>query len=431
MLVLGAGFGVGGNFWRKVHRQRRLVSILEEAGGHVQYGYEFGSGPEVDYSIDFDGPPTGMFYRDLPLEQAKPGILKDSRFETPLEYARFGTPPGPKFMRSIFGENVFATIEGIRVLGYDPPQPFDLEILQELPELRLVQLRGAQVTDESLQAVAQLPHLRRLSLSDSHSAGHATRLTRDSIRKLKQAKRLEVLELSGDWVTDETLGAVSDLTGLKALALSHTPNVTSKGIARLNSLERLQSLTIIRASQVDDEAIAHISGLSELKFLQLFDINSAGFNFERVGRLRKLEYLEVLNVAVAKTELRHLESLKCLKILKISNTSLGNEDLAGLEKLPLLRDLKLGGSAIGNEGLAVLGRIEQLESLCLEHSAVTDDGLPALNNLSKLRLFSVSPSVTSAGVQKLQAALPKCEVICTNAQGKPVTFPAQVSSGRE
>jgi hypothetical protein len=402
MLILGVGLGIGGNFWRKVHRQRRLVSILEEAGGHVQYGYEFGSGPEVDYEFAI-GQSGGRFYANPPAGQTE---------DTSSRIGRYGTPPGPRYMRRIFGDNVYATIEGVNFQLSNAPQPLDVAIWDELPELRLVTLHEDQVNDETVRAVAKLPHLRFLGLD-----GHRCGLSKDVLRQLRQARRLEGLTLYGAWVTDDTLSAVGEISQLKYFALISAPNVTAKGLESLAGLRELQELRITGTPHIDDASLRHLVQLDGLKSLSLIGTGNVDFNLEQVSRIRTLQSLELWNTIRAQPRLEHLTRLPELRSLNLVHTSIGDSDLGVLSQLPRLQYLSIRGSDITNQGLTTLVGMQQLRGLTLHSDKVTDKGFQKLGEMTNLRMLHLSGDITTGTASILKSQLPGCGMYFINSQG--------------
>ena len=96
--------------------------------------------------------------------------------------------------------------------------------------------------------------------------------------------------------------------------------------------------------------------------------------------------------------------------LNVMGTGVTEERVAEVAKLKDLRVLWI--DEITDDGLRILASHENLESLSGSGPNVTDTGIAHLENMKKLRrLALVDTSVTAKGVEKLQTALPDCEIV--------------------
>jgi hypothetical protein len=139
---------------------------------------------------------------------------------------------------------------------------------------------------------------------------------------------------------------------------------------------------------------------------------------------------------VTDADLEHVAALPDLKILNLSNTRITDEGLKRLTGLTKLKFLYLFNTEISDAGMLSLVELPRLEVLCLDRTQITDVGLKTLEELPRLeklhvhsrapvtdagleslakhtRLFELrigGPGLTEAGVERLKAALPNCEV---------------------
>ncbi len=109
--------------------------------------------------------------------------------------APYTGPPGPAWLRNLLGENFFATLVGG---NFASPSVTDanLESLEELTQLRDLNLNGTQVTDAGLKHLKGLTHLQKLYLS-------FTQVTDAGLEHLEGLSQLQTLDLSVTRVTDE------------------------------------------------------------------------------------------------------------------------------------------------------------------------------------------------------------------------------------
>ncbi|HVX15338.1 MAG TPA: hypothetical protein VHC22_29380 [Pirellulales bacterium] len=83
-----------------------------------------------------------------------------------------------------------------------------------------------------------------------------TRVTGDTLARLKSLPRLHILWLDGALITDAELVHLEGLTDLKQLSLEYTP-ITDAGLAHVHALTNLQRLWLFD-SKVTDEGIARL-----------------------------------------------------------------------------------------------------------------------------------------------------------------------------
>ncbi len=82
-----------------------------------------------------------------------------------------------------------------------------------------------------------------------------------------------------------------------------------------------------------------------------------------------------------------------------------------LAKLPNLKFLNLAHTGISDHGLKHIGNISGLETLDLTSTMIADAGLVHLYELKNLKILTLAGTdVTAAGAEKLQKALPHCQM---------------------
>ncbi len=237
-----------------------------------------------------------------------------------------------------------------------------MEHLKTLRSLKWLTLPGTQVTDAGLVALKDLPNLERLGL------GLRGNITDDGLNSLKDFPKLKGLQLSTDF-TDAGLEHLASLTNLESLAIFNCPGVTDDGIEALNGLTNLKMLVLVDI-KVSDASMTHIAKFKELRWLSLQSESMTG------------AWLADTGVAVTDT---------------------GFAELAGLTKLEHLDLWNLG---ISDAGLDALQEMNRLESVTFARMKITDAGLKRLEGIETLERLSVlSCDVTSAGVEKLQAKM--------------------------
>jgi hypothetical protein len=223
-------------------------------------------------------------------------------------------------------------------------------------------------TDDHVQAVAQYPNLATLSLNN------CWRVTDQALTgHLRGHRRLATLDLSGCAVTDEGLGALPSLNGLKTLLLDSVYELTDVGLRH----------------------ICRITGLVYLSLSENRNITGKGLEV-----LRELKSLAVLNLSnctqLADTDLVHLQSFSpSLTSLDLSDCSAlpGDKGVAAIANLSRLKTLKLSSCGrISGKDLRLIGtRLPELVHLNLSYcNSVEAEGLRHLGLLTRLQTLNLS-----------------------------------------
>jgi hypothetical protein len=239
MLLASIGMSWVAVRMQRARRQKDAVEEITNLGGEVMYDYEVQAN------------------RRFPLAQ----------------------PPGPAWLRSLLGEDFFATV----VHAYPTASVTDanLEHLKTLTQLRLLVIEGGQITDAGLE------HLKGLT-------------------------GLRVLSISGTQVTDAGLVHLTGLTQLRTLCVNE-PRVTDAGFVHLEGLTELQVLEL-PATQITDAGMEHIKGLTQLRELSLGGTQVTDAGLEHLKGLTQLQKLFLSNTKVTDDGVKRLQQAlpKCL-----------------------------------------------------------------------------------------------------------------------
>jgi Leucine-rich repeat (LRR) protein len=230
-----------------------------------------------------------------------------------------------------------------------------LETLSAMPELRAVRISGTNVTDDGIAAILALPQLRELDIRNCRG------VTRAAIEQLAGRKSLRVLKIGGEKIDDGVLESVGKLDTLTGLSLDNCP-ITDTGVAMLAGLP-LTDLTIYQCAKVTDKGVEILAEMDRLTKLTLRDVDVQGTVLSR------------------------------------------------LPKPELLVSLNLGQSKITDAEIGLLEPMKKLDTLVLSETAVSGASVDTLAKLGSLkRLIVTQTPITAEGVEKLQDALPDCEV---------------------
>jgi hypothetical protein len=158
LLVLMAVLAVLlGGAVNRAHQQRKAVAMIRQWGGLVYYDHQLINGR--------------------------------AKYPPPAEQ-----PPGPKWLRSLVGDDFFRRVVVVDLSGTQVSDN-DLEILGDLPSVRVLFLVGTQLTDKSLEHVRRMPRLEALNLTNRQPDDRKNlRMTTAGIRTLQQTRpHLEII----------------------------------------------------------------------------------------------------------------------------------------------------------------------------------------------------------------------------------------------
>lgn len=204
--------------------------------------------------------------------------------------------------------------------------------LANLPNLGFFSMDGDQCSDEIMEAIGRLPHLRML-LAQGAVAG------------------------------DEGFAALAKSQTIEFIWGRECPNLRSKGFKALSGMPALRGLAV-SCKFVDDEALASLPQFPSLRQLMPMDVNDAGFR--HIGGCEQLE------------------KLWCMYCRE--TTDLATEQVARLKNL---RSYYAGQTYITNRSLELLGGMDSLEKLEFWNiSGITQEGVAALARLPRLKQVS-------------------------------------------
>lgn len=186
-------------------------------------------------------------------------------------------PYGPQCLRGLLDDSFTTTITEVTMRG-----ALDSERSWSAP----VRKPGdwCNLTDEDLQIFENLPELRQLDLS-------YTILCPGSLRHLATLKELESLRLPLTRITDDDLGHLARLTNLGHLQISFN-SITSDGLRHLRGLRRLKWLDL-SGTKVDDKGMKYLEGLPALRTVCLYGTEITAHAIEGLSHMASLREIDV------------------------------------------------------------------------------------------------------------------------------------------
>ncbi|PQO36574.1 hypothetical protein [Blastopirellula marina] len=294
-----------GRSYFRAQEEQAIIDQIENLGGQVYFGYEL-----------------------------KTLVNSQSRHE----------PPGPKWIRTLLGEHIFATVHRIRI----PQNQLTDEIVAKLARLRALEsisLNSDQVTGKSLGYIRRMPHLESLWLESD-------KIQPEDLKKLVDFPSLTILGLKGAAASPQHLQQLPPLPRLKTLKISE--------------------------SLATDEHLLPLSRFPQLRHLSLRNVPGVQFNDPTTfSELSLLRILEVFNGELTDQSFRALASASNLDTLRVDKQSLTRQMLAQLNGHPKLRSLSFRQTNINDDDLSALDDLPNLTSLSVVATQVTSAGIDA------------------------------------------------------
>ena len=188
--------------------------------------------------------------------------------------------------------------------------PSGLEHFAELSDLVALDLEICDnVTDACCDVLSRMKQLQALNLKKT--AFEPDRISAAGLQKLVALQGLEVLNLYGDAINDETLKDLKPFSNLRELDLSLT-SVTDAGLIQLASLKKLASLTLLYSEGFAGPKITN-AGLKPLsQMTQLSSLNLVGAKVDDAGidELIQLQNLKQLTLVGSRLSADGLKQLR-------------------------------------------------------------------------------------------------------------------------
>jgi hypothetical protein len=248
VLTLSAlGFAWWGK-WRRAlqEEQAALAAIRERAEGHVVFEDDWNDATQRPRSFVL-APQRTLTERLL----ARNALDRVAAVSFNAEFDRDG----------VQSANPFTTSWRFQ-LARIPDE--SLTALSRFPRLRWLDFSGANLTDEQLVCLPQLPALETVRLRGARN------LSAKGLEVLNRFPRLNSLDLSNAKLRDADLAGIASLENLEQLQLESVP-ITNKGLPLLYGLKRLRRLNL-KDTQVTRIGVYRLrQQLPEMEILTPYD----------------------------------------------------------------------------------------------------------------------------------------------------------------
>lgn len=294
-------------------------------------------------------------------------------------------PPGPSHLRSILGDDTFASVGTVYLYSGFPPMPecgeHNVSDLQRLTDLYRVKLSGEKFTDNCIDDLLRIKKLRSLSLLK-------TSISANGLRRLAESKTILHLTLSG--FGNDKIQLLERLPGKRRFRKAVT-KITDDWIASLGSLSNLRTLHILNAPEVTDAGLQALEKFSHLEELELLETGLTDQSLQTISRLQELKRLYLRDHPISDEGIVHLQALSHLEYLDIRSTKITEAGIEALGSITSLQELHVGPP----------GRFSA------QSTADLSDQLPQCN----IYLWSSPSAIGSSRVHLVRGHFPKPERI--------------------
>ncbi|MCC6574149.1 MAG: hypothetical protein IT462_10175 [Planctomycetes bacterium] len=212
--------------------------------------------------------------------------------------------------------------------------------LARLGRLQDLDLSGTQAGGpDFLRQLAGLPSLRRLALNDTNAADASMEVVADF------ASPLETLEVGGNIeITPGGIAAIARVSSLRSLSLRGLAGVNSSTIYALRPLVELVELDLTNCQNIDAQTLVELGDKQDLKILRLGGCDVTDEVAQSLARLQLVE-LDVTFTRLTDEGVKALSGMKDLRRLGLGScVQLTAESMTHVAKLPALQSLDLEGS---------------------------------------------------------------------------------------
>ncbi|MBC8354255.1 MAG: hypothetical protein H8E66_19855 [Planctomycetes bacterium] len=186
---------------------------------------------------------------------------REPTFRDLVQQVRIGEATEIVVAQEVIGDEELALLTELPNLNHLAIERFSgtavgLDYVARLKFLERLQLRGGEIGDDALAAIANCESLKNLNLPDANFSDAG-------LTALAPLSRLELLRFHTPNVTDEGMTQLAELRSLRFLHLIGVP-ITDDGLEHIESMKQLESFYVDDANVTDDGIERLLIALPEL-----------------------------------------------------------------------------------------------------------------------------------------------------------------------
>lgn len=254
VLLVSIPLGLIGRDLIRSKSEEYLVNDIQIADGYVRYDY---------------------VYQVMP----PPGTMG-------LTIAKFDEhePKGHWLIRKIFAKNIYSYVTYVS-LRWSPDPNTILPRIDTLSRLENLTIPSGPLSDESIDGILRLRHLKELELVD-------TQIMPEQMRRLAAIDTLETLRVSQRAATDAVLCEVEHFHSLKEIFVEDA-TITDRALQAFGKLNRLNCIGIDNAQGVTDKGLKYLVNLLNLETLFADDTGITDQAVPTITQMKSITYLSI------------------------------------------------------------------------------------------------------------------------------------------
>ena len=237
----------------------------------------------------------------------------------------------------------------------------------------------------------------------------AGRLKWQYLRHAKYVNGQRSAQLSDDPsnIGDDSLAPLQDLRRVEILYLGFQP-ISNEGLTHLRNLRSLKHLNLC-GTMITDDGLSNLTVFPNLEYLaiEFTDVSDVGLRY--VGQLERLRVLAMMGTKTAGPGLKHIGNLSHLESLGLSDNLIRSDDLQHLALLKDLKTLYLSSTEIDDSAAIHIAQLTSLETLFVEHTKVGDKFIAGISSLRNLNNLNVQGTQITNASESVICGFPKLE----------------------
>lgn len=394
----------------------------------------------------------GQFSDEAMIHVAKIPNLKIARLHITLPTAR--GPVNSMMDKGLYYLSQSQSLERIWVHWMNLITGKGIAYLKNLPNLTMLDVANAQLTDDDLVHFQAMPHINYLLLpydrriTDAGVAHlacleklaclHVGRsaeapLTDRSLKVLSSLPNLKDLTVGGDSITNEGLRYIGSMNGLNHLCLSW--NRKERSISEFKELNRLQNLTdLAMFGYMTMSDISQLNTLTNLRDLIIENAHQdhSTLDISDLKHLKELRIKMYYNVIrkpggqrtrvsdkITDADMACLAGLTDLRRLLLYGPGMSDKGMSYLAGLHELCAIQINGSPqITDKTLKIISQLKKLDQIIIKESSITDKGLTYLHDAKALESLTIHSQndITPKAMRALKKELPSLRLLNINHQ---------------
>jgi hypothetical protein len=253
-----------------------------------------------------------------------------------------------------------------------------LKTVADMPQLEGIIVKGDDVTDAGIRALAKCRSLDNVSLL------FTKKVTDAGVKELAALPKLQILSLSGLTLTGSAFEPFAGSKTLKFVTLDYVDGLTDDGAKNLAKLPNLDALKIGRGFGETKLTAAGIKAIVDARLPAKFEFDKKLIDDSLLESLVKKGWLYgPTPPGVKDTKPATAEEVK---YVSLGDSKITDKGLATILNCTNLTYLDLNGTGVTDEGVKKLTAFKKLNELSLKGAKVTGVGLEAISGLLLRRL---------------------------------------------